>query len=261
MKNSCMYSVNVYHHRLRPKAHRFVYKVSSWLIDLDELDELDQSLRYFSRNKPNWLSFYDKDYGDGSITPLKQQVCQQLLAHNIELPDRVSLLCFPRMLGYSFNPLSVYFCYNRNNVLLAVLYEVSNTFDERHTYIIPCYYRLEDLYTIRQRANKKMHVSPFMAMDYCYGFRVKPPKKSLSIAINMKDADGIVFFASMTGERLEISNKGVLKQFIKMPLMTFKVMFGILWEAARLYFKGLKVYRYQPKAERVSSSLGDKMTR
>ncbi|MDB2384348.1 DUF1365 domain-containing protein [Endozoicomonas sp.] len=256
MMNSCMYSAVLYHHRLRPKVHRFRYKLTPWLIDLDEVDDLSRSLRFFSRNQRNWLAFYDKDYGDGSSTPLKQQVCQQLLAYGAEPPARVSLLCLPRVLGYSFNPLSVYFCYRQDDSLSAVLYEVSNTFGERHTYVIPCHQTSADTDTIRQTAYKKMHVSPFMGMDYHYGFRLKSPHKSLSVAINMRDTEGVAFFASMTGDRLRLGNKMVLKQLCKMPLMTFKVMTGILWEAARLYLKGLKVYQHQPKDERVSSSMG-----
>ena len=256
MKRSCIYFANIMHHRLRPRIHRFRYKVYSWLVDLDELDALDQELPLFSRNKRNFLSFYDHDYGDGSDLDLKQQVTRQLLANGMESPTRIALLCFPRVFGYVFNPLSIYFCYREDGSLLAVLHEVSNTFGERHTYIIPCNKQYQAGDIIRQSVNKAMHVSPFMAMDYRYGFRLKLPEKSLMVAINMVDSEGIAFSAVLSGRRMDLSHKTVLRQLINMPFMTFKVTAAILWQAARLYCKGLKVYRHKPRSESVSSSLG-----
>ncbi|WP_263079434.1 DUF1365 domain-containing protein [Endozoicomonas sp. Mp262] len=256
MKHSCLYLASVMHQRIRPRRHGFRYGVTSWLVDLDELDELAGQLRLFSRNRFNLLSFYDRDYGDRSGSDLKAQVIALLQDKGVSKPDRVSLLCFPRVFGYVFNPLSIYFCYRPDGSISAILHEVSNTFGERHTYIIPCngHYRERDI--IRQRAGKEMHVSPFMAMDYQYGFRIKPPGEQLLVGITMADTKGLMFSAVLKGNRKPLTDWGLTAQLATMPLMTVKITVGILWEATRLYIKGLKIFKHKPAKKAVSSSYG-----
>ena len=253
--NSCLYRAQVLHHRKLPKKHRFTYQVTYWLINLDELDTLPGRLRFFSRNQRNLLAFYDADHGDGSKIPLKQQVRQKLIEAGEPPPDSVKLLCLPRMLGYAFNPLSVYYCY-RDEQLYALLYEVNNTFGERHTYVIPCGQNMTKGESVHQQATKKMHVSPFMAMDYDYRFSVKPPDSELVLGITMMNDKDAVFHASLSGRKQAMTEKQIIRHCLLMPWMTLKVMFGILWQAGKLYLKGLKVFRHQPRTPRVDSSQG-----
>src|SRR5262249_48726005 len=130
---SAIYAGTVMHQRLRPRRHRLRYRVFSLLLDLDELDEVAARLRLLSRNRFNLFSFFDRDHGDGRREPLRMQIERRLAAAAIA-PDggAIRLLAMPRVLGYVFNPLSVYFCYRRTGVLAAVVYEVNNTFGERH---------------------------------------------------------------------------------------------------------------------------------
>ena len=135
---STLYVGSVMHRRLRPRRHRLRYRVFWMLLDLDEIDRLPHIFRLFSRNRFNAVSFHDTDHGDGGATPLRAQVERHLAAAGIALDGgAIRLLCMPRIFGYGFNPLSVYFCYERNGLLAAILYEVHNTFGERHSYLIP----------------------------------------------------------------------------------------------------------------------------
>lgn len=242
--HSCIFQGEVMHHRLRPVQHRFTYKVSSWLIDLDELSELHH-LPGFSVNRFNLFSFNEKDHGDGSSKPLKQQI-QEVLANNglSTGTGRIELLCYPRILGYVFNPLSVFYCYDEAGELKAILYEVSNTFNQRRSYLIPVERTSASL--IRQQASKDFYVSPFMPMETDYQFQMQPPKDSVAVRIRQTDKEGALFDASFVGHREAIEKHSVFKTFIRYPLMTLKVMAGIHWEALHLWRKGMKL---QPRPE------------
>ena len=134
---SALYIGEVMHHRLRPKRHRFVYRTFSLLIDLDELPELDRRFRLFAYNRAGFFSFHDRDHGaaDGS-SPRAWVETALAKAGLAEAASRIEMLCFPRILGYAFNPLTLYFCRRTDDTLGAVLYAVRNTFGERHAYLI-----------------------------------------------------------------------------------------------------------------------------
>ena len=135
---STLYAGIVTHRRVRPRPHRLRYRVFWMLLDLDEIGQLPRRLRLFSHNRFNALSFFDTDHGDGSGRPLRDQVEGHLRAAGLATDGgAIRLFCMPRVFGYGFNPLSVYFCYQRDGSLAALLYEVHNTFRERHSYLIP----------------------------------------------------------------------------------------------------------------------------
>ncbi len=135
---SCLYVGEVVHQRVRPSRHRLRYRVFSALLDLDELPQLDRRLRLFGHNRLNIFSFLDRDHGDGTGAPLRPWVEHHLERAGIELAGgAIRLLCYPRLFGYVFNPLSVYFCHRADGALAAMIYEVNNTFGERHSYLIP----------------------------------------------------------------------------------------------------------------------------
>jgi len=251
--NSCFYQGEVMHRRMRPHKHRFIYKVASWLIDLDEMDKLN-SLTMFSHNRFNLFSFHDRDHGDGSDTPLKVQIRNVLHQHGIDTgKGSIMLLCYPRIFGYVFNPLSVFYCYDEQKTLQAILYEVSNTFGQRHSYLIP----ITDQITssiVRQNCRKVFYVSPFMPMETDYQFRMQPPGEKIAVCIRQSGEEGPVLDATFTGSRHEISNTSLLKNFLRYPLMTFKVIAGIHWEALRLWRKGLRL-QPRPDAPTYSVSL------
>ncbi len=236
MSHSCLYAGQVMHHRFKPKRHRFIYRVCSMLLDLEELEGLDKRLKFFSVNRFNLFSFHVRDHGDGSDRPLLEQVRDTLRSQGLNLgKGAVRLLCYPRLLGYVFNPLSVYYCYDEQGELGAILYEVSNTFNQKHRYLIPVSDQSESL--IRQRCPKMFYVSPFIGMDACYHFRMRAPEEQIAVCIRETDNEGALLHASFTGHKQPLSDKSLLRTFFKYPLMTLKVIAGIHWEALRLWRK------------------------
>lgn len=239
---SRLYHGKVFHKRFKPKEHRLDYRVCSFLFDLDELPTLSNTLKFFSYNKRNLLSFWDKDHGDGSGTPLRPYVENILKETQIDYDGgAIYLLCYPRLFGYVFNPLSVYYCYSKDKQLKAVIYEVSNTFGQRHSYVIPVTSTAQHP-TVQQSCDKNFYVSPFMSVEGRYHFSLKPPQDHLSIAITQTDAQGdLLLKASFSGKAHEISDRHLLKTLVRYPLMTLKVMAGIHWEALKIWRKGIKI--------------------
>ncbi|MCJ8142593.1 DUF1365 domain-containing protein [Ancylobacter sp. A5.8] len=250
---SALYAGTVMHVRLKPRRHRLSYRLFSLLLDLDEVDTLDRRLRLFSRNRFNLFSFRDSDYGTPGGGPLKPQVEALLAAAGLE-PDGgpVRLLTMPRLFGYAFNPLNVYFCHRRNGALLAVLYEVNNTFGQRHSYLIPVPAGAHE--PLRQRAEKRFYVSPFMDMDLAYAFRVHPPADEVRIAILASDAEGPVLSAVHHAARRPLNDGELARALVAFPFLTLKVVAGIHWEALRLWAKGIGL-RPRPPAPEIAVSV------
>ena len=192
---SGLYTGRVVHERLRPKRHRLAYRVFCLLVDLDELDEIDRRFgRLLAVNRPGLFSFEERDHGAGTGS-LRDWATAQLAAAGIGFDGgRIELLCYPRLLGFTFNPLSVYFCYRRSGELAGLLYEVHNTHGERHTYVMPAGAGA----VVRHAAKKTFFVSPFMPMDCTYRFRIAPPADRVGISILEDDADGLLLTASFT---------------------------------------------------------------
>lgn len=237
---SALYAGKVMHQRLRPRRHRLAYSMFSLLLDLDEIAGLASRLRLFAHNRFGLFSFHDRDYGDGSGRPLRAHVERQLAQGGIDCAGGpIRLLTMPRILGYAFNPISVYFCHRPDETLAAILYEVNNTFGQRHGYLIP----VEDSAggMVVQKCAKQLYVSPFMGMDMAYGFRVLPPGDRLALHITGSDAQGPLIFAAFSGARRPLTDATLLHAFVVYPLLTLKVTLGIHWEALLLWLKGVRL--------------------
>jgi DUF1365 family protein len=248
---SALYAGIVTHQRFTPKAHRLKYRVFSLLLDLAALDDEAAHLRLFSRNRFNLFSFHDRDYGDGHSDPLIWARAQMRAGGLNAEGSRIMLLTMPRLLGYAFNPIAVYFCYAASGALIAILYEVNNTFGQRHSYFIP----VEDNSggIVRQSCQKSFYVSPFMDMDMRYDFTIRPPAATLRLHINVRDAQGVVLNASFSARRTALNDAALLHAALTYPLLTLKVVAGIHWEALRLWWKGVRlVARPAPPATPVS---------
>jgi DUF1365 family protein len=241
MINSCIYNGNVIHKRFKPKEHFFKYKVFSLFIDLSELNELNDELNLFSINRFNLISFYEKDHGERDGSSLIDWVKKNLRSKKIDTNNiKIKLLCYPRILGYVFNPLSVFFIYDKNKSLISILYEVKNTFGEQHTYV----FKVEGQdKLIQNNCSKKFHVSPFIEMDCNYFFRILNPEQKLSVVIDQYDQDGKILFASQDGERSDLTSKNLMNSYLKHPLMTFKIIAAIHFEAFKLWTKGIKLIK------------------
>ena len=236
--NSCIYNGEVTHTRFKPVRHFLKYKTFSLLIDLDEIVLLDKSIGIFSHNKFNIFSFYDKDHGDRDGGNLKDWVILNLKKFQIkENITNIKVLCYPRILGYVFNPLSIFYCYEKEK-LVAIFYEVKNTFNEQHTYI----FKIKNNDEIIQKCRKKFYVSPFMDMETFYNFKLLNPNDKLSVFIKQTDADGTILTATQTGDKKEFSFKQLAINFLKYPLMTIKIISSIHYEALLLWKKGA-IYR------------------
>ncbi|PSL12843.1 hypothetical protein CLV44_11512 [Marinobacterium halophilum] len=252
MSRSCLYAGHVMHHRVKPSAHRFIYRVTSMLLDLEELPLLDTRLKFFSRNRFNLFSFHERDHGDGSDRPLIEQVRTTLNEQGLALGQgRVELLCYPRLLGYVFNPLSVFYCYDEDDRLAAIIYEVSNTFKQTHSYLIPVDATVTG--PIQQSCNKDFYVSPFISMATRYHFHLQPPEQRVSVRIRQSDDEGTVLHATFTGTRRPLSDRALLSTFFRYPLMTLKVIAGIHWEALQIWRKKVPLQpRPAPPASRIT---------
>ena len=252
---SAIYAGQVMHRRLHPRRHRFVYRIRSFLFDVDELDGLAKSCSWFSLNRFNLFSFYYRDIGAGRDESPRRYLEDLLQSQGLHKPlARASLLCYPRILGYAFNPLSVYFCHDRDDALFALVYEVNNTFGERHSYLIPVDAAQQHAPVIHQHSDKQFYVSPFMSMDQRYHFRVCPPGSQVAVGIRQSEAGTPMLTALFRGERRVFSDGELLKTFFALPLMTVKVTAAIHWEALKLWLKGLRL-QARPRAPRLGISV------
>lgn len=231
---SGLYCGVVSHARLKPRSHRLAYRIFMLLLDLDELDRLDGALRLFAHRGFALTSFHQADHLGGSGRPLKAQVEAHLAQAGIAHGGAVQVLCMPRVLGGVFNPLSVYFCHAADGQLSAILYEVRNTFGERHCYLIDA----PGGGSVRQACDKGFYVSPFMDMDLAYGFRISPPDEAVQVGVDVHDAEGLVMRAVFAGERRELTDAALLRAWLTHPLMTLGVMAAIHWEALKIWRKG-----------------------
>ena len=245
IKNSCIYVGNVIHKRFKPKEHFFKYRVFSLLLDLSEINLIQKKISFFSYNRFNLISFFDKDHGNRDGSNLKDWVIKNIQKYNIETKNiRIKLLCYPRILGYVFNPLSVFFIYNEYSSLVAILYEVKNTFGEQHTYVFKTENQLK---IIENKCQKKFFVSPFMDLDSTYYFKILYPEDTLSVVVDQRDNLGKLLFASQDGKRINLSARNLLFSYLKHPLMTFKIISAIHFEALRLWIKGIKIVKKKIK--------------
>ena len=241
---TCIYKGFVTHRRFKPLRHYFSYKTFSILFDLNELEDLHKKIGIFSFNRFNIFSFYNKDHGSRDGNDLTEWVKINLKKYNLNFNvSKIKLLCFPRVFGYVFNPLSIFYCYDRN-VLKAILYEVKNTFNEQHTYVFPVNNSSK---IITQQCNKKFYVSPFIKMDTFYNFRLTEPGESIRILIKQTDKTGKILVACQAGKKQNMSLKQLLINFFTHPMMTFKIMVSIHYEALRLWKKGATFQKRQVK--------------
>ena len=256
LMESKLFSCSVVHERFIPFKNRFKYNVLSMLIDYDEMNYLSKKIFLFSYNKFNLFSFNEKDHGfrDGKL--LKKYVKHNLKKNQIKYDSlNIKILCFPRILGYVFNPLSVIFCYN-NNKLISIFYEVKNTPNEQHTYLFAEYEKNKNYNksVLTHKCDKNFYVSPFIEMDCNYKFYTKIPTDKVSIIIEVfGKLKNKILFASQTGKKIKFNSFSLLKYILTNPLLMYKVIFLILYQSVVIMFKGGKYYsRMQKKKNSIS---------
>jgi len=260
--NSCLYECVIVHRRLRPRQYAFEHKMMMLYADLDELDAIDCSTRLLSRERRNLYSFRDADYfPTGSGGDLKCRVSAWLRERGIELGDagRVRLLTLPRILGYIFNPISIYFCSDARDLPLCAIAEVGNTFRESKLFMLPIHAAQPPATPppgtrppatrprYRLRVPKHYYVSPFSSLDVCFDFDLLLPGHNLQVHIEDWDADGKLLDSHLRGARVPLCDYQLLRFALKFPALTLKVIGLIHWHALRLATRRLRWHR---KAER-----------
>ncbi|NIK47445.1 hypothetical protein FHS46_001762 [Variibacter gotjawalensis] len=204
------------------------------LLDLDRLDDISRGLRLFSHNAPNVFSIRDRDFGDGGATSLRAQADATLRDSGLPEATRVQLFTMPRVFGYGFNPLSLYFCSDDAGDLFAIIYEVHNTFGERHRYALPWREgRTEE-------TAKAFYVSPFLHNNMRYRFDASEPGERITLKIEGGDSEGPLIVARLHGERRKLTDTSLLRLLVSIPLLTLKVIAAIHWQAAKMWLKGFR---------------------
>jgi DUF1365 family protein len=242
-----LYPGKVMHARLKPFGHRFVYSVFSLLVDIDRLDELARTSRLLGVNRAGIASFHESDHTEHNGETVRQFADRLLMEAGLDQPAaRILLLAYPRILGYVFNPISVYFAYGADSRLLALIYAVRNTFGQRHTYVAPI--RPGDVSPagVRQTRTKIFHVSPFVEMGARYHFRILPPGRIVRLRVHETVGGEPLLSATFNGHAAPLTGANLARCLARFPLMTLKVMAGIHWEALKLWLKGARFRRSPP---------------
>jgi hypothetical protein len=235
--NGALYPGVVLHNR--PGRHKLRYRVFMLAMDIDKLGALNHSFRFLKHNKPALIAIYDRDHAERVDAPLRPQIETKLRAAGFDCArGRIVLLTMPRLFNYVFNPLSIYFCYDRDGALVALVHQVSNTFGERHFYVLapqPTGDR-----QIAQSCEKAFFVSPFLEMGLSYEFAVTPPGERAVVSMLVRRGREVALTASFAGERRDLTDANLLRAWLANPLMTFVVIAGIHWEALKMWMKGVR---------------------
>ncbi len=232
---SCILRSQVLHQRLRPRLHSFVYPVFYVRVQLDELPRLQSSLFGFNRWRP--LSLYAKDYGPRDGANLLLWMRQVLANANIACDGPVYLQTMPRVFGFSFNPISLWYCYNQDGALRAVLAEVNNTFGEHHFYLLQTEDG-QDINAGQQLSSKKlMHVSPFCEVKGHYRFRFVEKEQHSNVQIDYFDSDEVLIETAIASKKEPWTNAGLLMNLLRQPLLSLGVVWRIHWHALLLWRK------------------------
>jgi DUF1365 family protein len=233
---------SVTHQRTSGPAHGFRYGLFMLLLDLDELDEAEAGLRLFGRSRWRAFCFRAEDHLQGAAQPLREGVERLLRSEGVAPPGgRILLLTHARVLGYVFNPVSFFYCYDQSDRLSVVVAEVNNTFGERHPYVLPVAASTD------WRRKKLMHVSPFFSLAGSYGFHLPPPGESgLEARIDLWQGDRRALASRLSLDRRPLTDAALLGALLRYPFMTLQVILGIHWQALRLWLRGAPVFTKPP---------------
>ena len=255
--HSCIYEGQVRHRRFTPRSHQFSYRMYLLYLDLAELPELFDSHWFWSARRPNLAWFRRKDHMGDPDLPLDTVIRQTINNATGILPQGpIRLLTHLRYFGYVFNPVSFYYCYNREDTQLeTIVAEVNNTpWGEQHYYVLPASENTGHDRHQRHKRQKEFHVSPFMPMDIDYDWRFSVPNKRLSVHMENYHADTKIFDATLQLQRAPITATNLMRVLLQYPFITGTVVAAIYWQALKLFLKKVPFYSHPEKKEAPESA-------
>jgi len=252
---SCLYHGEVVHRRLSPVRHELRYKVYNLFIDVDEITKFSKLLKLISYNRFNLFALNDRNFGAGDGTSIRDYAWSLVNRSSASgRIKRIFMFCYPSVLGRVFNPLTTYYCFDENEQLCLMIYEVSNTFGERHSYVVP----VDE--TNQQSCEKRFYVSPFNKVEGYYDFTIELPADVLKLSIRLTDSNGPCLNAWFSGNKQELTDRALLRSFFSLPLLPLKIIGGIHWEALKLWIKGMRLQqRPRPANPPISFSKSSKI--
>ncbi|CAN5916646.1 DUF1365 domain-containing protein [soil metagenome] len=260
---SFLYRAKVMHNRTSPKKHRFHYNVFLFCIDLDSIDADFGNISFVSRNRFNLFSFYDKDHpvnensdgkkrdekatkgergAENGVRTVREELNFYLKQNGIENPPaRVLLITNLRLLGYVFNPVSFYYCYDENDEPICCVAEVQNTFKEMKLFFLGKDCLKENSFHLRTK--KYFYVSPFIEHDVEFDFKLDLPTEKLNIRIDDYKDNERFFVSTLTGKKKTLTSGKLLAYFFRFPFITLQIIFLIHWHAFLLWIKKINFHK------------------
>lgn len=236
MLRSCIQCGRIMHRRHKPSTHGFVYPIFMSLLDTREIEKLFKRSKLWSINRFNLVSFYRKDYISGGDT-IESAVQKKIYdSTGKRFGGQIFILTHMRYLGFCFNPVTFYFCYENDDIQPQyIIAEINNTpWNERHCYVLEnSKYRKDQSF----KFGKEFHVSPFMSMDLDYHWRFDLEQERLNIRMELFDGDELCFEAGLDLEALPFNASQMYRVPLRYPFMTLSVVFRIYWQAFQLWVK------------------------
>ncbi len=235
----------VFHDRLRPSRNRFAYPTAFLLLPMRQLAANPAVAGALAYNRAGLVSFHDRDHGDGRSPRQGGALAwldQLLQAEGIHDADGEAWLqTYPRMLGYTFKPVSFWYCERADGSLRAIVAEVNNTFGERHCYLLD-----QPAYGVESQARKVFHVSPFCDVAGHYRFRFlrdqAPGSEKLLVRIDYDDEAGPLLRTSVGGQLEPVTRASLRRVLLGHPAMTLMIVARIHWQALKLWFKRVRFH-------------------
>ena len=240
--NSCLYECQILHWRRKPKEHKLAHKIFMFYLDLDEIPQICRNIQAVNLDRFNFYTFSKKDHIDLGGPSVKENIGLYLKSKGIDLKGgRIMLLTNLRMLGYNFNPVSFYFCFDDNDQPACVVAEIGNTFGELKPYLISRENFQDNKFSSRQ--TKHYYISPFMDLDMVLDFKISIPNEKLNIRIDTLDGHETILYATMLGQRRELSAANLFWNTVRFPFVTLKIIGLIHCHAALLWLKRLSYHK------------------